>query len=139
VTKIGSLTISSPSEYVREGSQVSLTVLQAGEALFQSLKELFLDAEYGTVVHEVPGSRPIGEDLTPDNSYTVYCLFTHGTSGKPDDGYHLLRGYTYFDDESPEGHSYVMMLRLFYLGSTATLQDGYIVFDLEEEENDWDI
>lgn len=139
MTTLGTVTLSVPSEYTRNGYDVTITTLQGTEGLFTALRELFAKADYGTAVHALPGRRPLGEDKTPDNVLTVYCTFTDGTSGKPQNGWYLLRAFNYTDNESPEGHSYVMYISLFFLGTDAYYQACYALSDLETLDSDWSI
>jgi len=137
MTTIGPVTLTVPSEYRRSGWDVTVTVLQGTEALFTSLHELFGKCSYGTTIHGVPGAYPWGEDLAADEVNTQYCDFTDGTSGKPIDGWYLLRGFSYTEDETPEGHHYVMVLSLFLVGTNALYECGEMVIDLEDVVNDW--
>jgi len=139
LTTIGPVTLSVPSEYRRSGWDVTVTVLQASQALFTSLHELFGKCSTGTALHSIPGAYPQGEDMSADEVNTQYCDFTDGTTGKPVDGWYLLRGFSYMDDESPEGHEYTITLSLYLLGTNALYECGELVIDLEEETNDWNI
>ena len=140
MTTIGSVTISVPASYGRSGYDVQLRGSMSSSTLFNQLRELFAKAEYGTAIHKIPGSRPYGEDLTDELANTQHVDFTDGTTGKAQDGYYLLQpSYIYSDDESPEGHSYVFTINLFFLGTLAYYSHAYRVKILDELESDWDI
>ena len=138
MTLIGAITIDVPVLYGRGGYAVVMSGSFDDSLGFNELRELFAKAEYGSAIHAVPGARPFGEDLTDASLNTQYVSFTHGVSGKPQNGYYLLRpGHSFSDDESPEGHSYVWSIALFFLGTTAIYQDGYKLKSLESVTNDW--
>ena len=140
MTTIGTVTIDIPYLFNRRGYDVALAGYVDTSDEFNQMRELFAKAEYGTSVHAVPGERPYGEDLTADEVNTVYCTWTHGTSGKVQNGWYLLRpGYSFVEDDSPEGHSYVYRIRLFFLGMDSYYQAGYELVDLEALDSDWTI
>lgn len=140
MTTIGTVNIDIPYLYHRRGYDVTLSGYVDTEAEFTQMRELYAKAEYGTAIHQVPGERPYGEDLTVDAVNTVYCTWTHGTSGKVQDGWYLLRpSHSFVEDESPEGHSYVYTIRLVFLGTDSYYQACYECLDLEALESDWDI
>lgn len=139
MTTIGVINVTAPHRYDRSGYIVSFDALLT-QTEFEQMRELFAKAEYGTAVHQITGERPYGEDLTADAVNTVYCTFTHGTSGKVQDGWYLLRpSFTYVEGESAEGHAYVCAFQLFFLGTDAYYQSCYNIIELESEENDWEI
>lgn len=70
---------------------------------------------------------------------TQYCIWTHGTSGKPQDGFYLLRAFEFTEDESPEGHDYVFRATLFFMGTNSQYQDGARAKNMEDVTNDWRI
>lgn len=140
MTLIGAVTIDIPVLYRRSGYAVVMAGSLEDSAGFNELRELFAKTEFGTAIHQVPGARPFGEDMTEDSLNTQYVSFSHGISGKAQDGYYLLRpGYSFADDESPEGHDYVFSLSLFFLGTSAYYQDGYKMKELDELDSDWGI
>lgn len=145
MTQIGSVTLDIPVAYRRSGYTVSMMGSQNDSEGFNELRELFAKAEFGTAIHAVPGERPFGEDLTDDLSLTQYVIFTHGTSGKPQDGYYLLRpGHSFVEDRTPEGHSYVWSINLFFLGTDSFYQNGFVVKGMtdvatEKDDNGWGI
>ena len=140
MTTIGPVTIQGPAEYRRRGYNVTVVGLISAADIFNSLRELFAKAEAGSKVHDdIPGSRPIGEDLTAGSVNTHYCDWTQGTTGKPQDGWYLLRSFEFSDDETPEGHDYVFRAVLFFMGTDAYYQPAFRVNNSEDVENDWDI
>jgi hypothetical protein len=140
MTQIGSITINIPASYKRTGYQVTLFGLFYTSGSFNQLREMFAKAEYGAAVHQIPGARPWGEDLTDDLANTQYCTFTHGTSGKVQDGYYLLMpGHSFVEDQSAEGHSYTFSVNLFFLGTIDYYSHAYRVKDIDEVVNDWGI
>ena len=139
MTSIGTVTLTTPYLFNRRGYDVTLSACVDIDE-FTQMRELFAKAEYGTAVHQIPGSRPFGEDLSADAVNTVYCTWTHGTSKKVLNGWYLLRpSFTYVEDESPEGHHYVYTIQLFFLGTDSYYQATYNVIDLTTLESDWDI
>jgi len=140
MTQIGSITIDTPVGYRRKGYDVQMRGSQADSDGLVRLREMFAKAEFGTVIHRVPGDRPYGEDLDDDLVNTQYCQFTHGFGDKPQDGYYLLRpGFSYVDDETPEGHHYVWGLNMFFLGTVSFYSHAYRGKNIDKEENDWGI
>jgi hypothetical protein len=140
MTTIGTITIDTPATYARAGYEVTVTGCFDDAPRFNQLREAFAKADYGTAVHAVPGGRPYGEDMTKDEVLTVYCTWTHGTEGKIQDGWYLLRPpHSFIEDETPEGHSYVFSIRLFFLGTDAYYQACYDCLDMEALDSDWDI
>ena len=138
MTTIVPVTIQGPSEYRRRGYNLNLIALLSGSVTFNELRELFAKSGSGSKIHDdIPGSRPLGEDLTSENLNTQYCIFTQGTTGKVQDGFYLIRSYSFTDDETPEGHDYVFGMNLFFLGTSAYYQDGYRMKGLDEVTNDW--
>ena len=139
MTTIGTVTVTTPYVFNRRGYAVTLASCVT-EDEFVQMRELFAKAEYGTAIHAVPGTRPFGEDLTADSVNTVYITWTVGTSSKPQNGYYLLRpGFSYVDDETPEGHNYIYTIRLFFLGTLAFYTACYACLDLEVVDSDWGI
>jgi len=139
MTTIGTITVNTPYRYSRNGYNVILNSI-VDEARFTQMRELFAKAEYGTAVHQIPGERPYGEDLSADSVNTVYCTWTQGTSGKVPNGWYLLRSsFSYIEDESPEGNSYVYTIGLFFIGTDAYYQAAYGVIDLDVLDSDWGI
>jgi hypothetical protein len=139
MTTIGTVTITTPYAYSRRGYAIALSSC-VDEEEFNQMRELFAKAEYGTAVHQIPGERPYGEDLTADEVNTVYVTWTHGTSGKVQNGYHLLRpSFSFTESGTPEGLNYVYNIRLFFLGTTSYYQACYAVIDLDTLDSDWEI
>ena len=139
MTQIGSLTLDTPVSYRYSDYQVQMRGSQVDADDFTQLREMFAKAKYGSTVHPVPG-RPLGEDLTDGLLNTKFIQFTHGTTGKPLDGYYLLlSGYGYSDDETPEGHSYVFTMNIFYLGSRSQYSEGFRCKNIEERASEWNI
>lgn len=140
MTKVGDVTIDTPVTYNRRGYNAILEGSFDDSLGFNELREMWAKADFGSAIHEVPGERPYGEDLTEDSQNTQYIIFTHGTSGKPQNGYYLLRAsHNFVEDRSPEGHSYVFAVALFFLGTTAIYQDGYLLTEQEDVTNNWGI
>ena len=140
MTVFGSLTIDVPVAYRRRGYNVQMQGSQNDSLGFNQLREMFAKAEFGTAIHAIPGERPFGEDLTDDLRLTQFCVFTHGTSGKVPDGYYLLRpGHSFVEDQTPEGHSYVWAIVLFFLGTLSYYSHAYRVKGIDELDNDWGI
>ena len=131
------MTVDTPAIMRRDGYNVSLTVTSDTSAQFNQIRELWAKTDYGTAVHPVPGERPYGEDMTTEQRNTQYVDFTSGTTGKPQDGWYLLRpSHRFYEDESPEGHSYYAVVNLFFLGTDQYYQQGYVVGDMLDAEDD---
>ncbi len=140
MTQIGTITVTVPMLYRRRGYDCNFTGYMEDEDLFNQMRELFAKTDTGTAIQPVPGERPYGEDLTLDSRNTQLCVFTSGTSGKPQDGYYLLRpSFMYVEDETPRGYTYVFDINLFYLGSDAFYSAAYSVVDLDVLDSDWGI
>lgn len=138
MTTIGSITLDVPVNYTRRDYDIEVfgTVYTLNQ--LNEIKELFAKALAGSAIHDnIPGERPLGEDLTEDNGNTVYVLWTHGD--KPFNGWYLLRGTQTFQDDSPVGFAYNFTLSLFYLGSKSYYQAGFTMKGLELATNDWGI
>jgi len=139
MTSIGTVTITTPYAYNRRGYSITLSSC-VDEDQFNQMRELFAKAEYGTAVHQIPGERPYGEDLTADQVNTVYVTWTHGTTGKVQSGYHLLvPSFSFVETGTPEGLNYVYTIGLFFLGTLSYYQACYAVIDLDVLDSDWGI
>lgn len=137
MTTIGEITLQAPSVYQYDNYSVRVVSKVSSWNIFEQLRELFAKVRAGTVVTDVPGSKPCGFDHTEDSVNTVYVEWTHGN--KPKDGYYLLQGFNYSEDETAQGLSMIVYMDLFYLGSTTYYQEMLEVFDLETLENDWEL
>ncbi len=138
MTTIGPITLDVPVNYTRRDYDIEVFGTVATLNQLNEIKELFAKALAGSAIHsDIPGERPLGEDLTEDNQNTRYILWTHGD--KPLDGWYLLRGAQTFQDDSPVGFAYNFTLSLFFLGSTAYYQAGFAMKDLEVAASDWGI
>ena len=140
MTQIGTVIVDTPMVYRRTGYAVRMEAYVGTEELFTQMRELFAKTEYGTAIHDVPGERPYGEDLTTDGRNTQYVTFTTGTSGKVYNGWYLLRpSFAYVEDDTPRGYHYVYDINLFFLGTDSYYQSAYNCIDLEVEDSDWEI
>ena len=140
MTLIGAITIDVPVLYSRSGYNTSMAGSFNDSVGFNELREMYAKAIYGTAIHPIAGGRPFGEDLTETAQNTQYVQITEGLSGKSQNGYYLLRGgYTFAEDESPEGHSYVWKISLFFLGTSAYYQDAYALKSLAAVSSEWGI
>jgi len=140
VTRIGTLTIDIPSEYRWRQYEVTLIGFVDRDEDLHALRELFSRSREGTAIHDASEGRPIGEDMDVDARNTQYVLFTHGD--RPVSGWYLLRGFSYFGDETPEGAdvaNYLFTATLFFLGTDAFYQASYNVMNMESLDSDWDI
>jgi len=140
MTQIGVAVIDIPAEY-RYG-QYAVTMLGAvdRDEDLHSLRELFALCRTGTAIHEIPGRRPVGEDMDEDLRNTQYVQFTHGD--RPITGWYLLRGFNFYQDETPIGAdcaTYIFTADLFFLGTKAYYQACFGVVDCEAEDSDWGI
>lgn len=141
MTQIGDLTIDVPVSYRRSGYSARMMGSMDDSDGFNQLRELFAKTDLGSAIHRIPGDRPLGEDLTDELRNTKHCIFTHGTTGKVQDGYYLLRpAHSFIEDETPIGHSYVWSIVLFFIGTYSFYQDGYRMKELAVATvNDWAI
>lgn len=143
MTQIGVLTIDVPTEYRWGQYNVTLIGSVDRDEDLHSLRELFAKSRVGTAVHDIPGTRPFGEDMDDDQRNTQYVQFTHGD--RPVTGWYLLRGFSMFQDESPRGadcDAYLFNVTLFFVGKTSFYVAGFAVKDMEDVEdevleNDW--
>ena len=137
MTTIGPITLDVPVRYTRRGYEIEVFGTVNTLAQLTQLKELFAKAEAGSAIHDdIPGERPIGEDLTEDHQNTQYCAWTHGE--KPQDGFYLLRGIQTFEDDTPVGFAYSFSMSLFWMGTDSYYQDGARAKNMEHLENDWE-
>lgn len=140
MTQIGVAVIDIPAEY--RYSQYGV-VMRGGvnrDEDLHSLRELFAKSRVGTAVHDIPGSRPHGEDMDEELRNTQYVQFSHGD--RPVTAWYLLRGFSFFQDETPMGAdcaTYVFNAELFLLGTTAYYSAGFAMKDLDEATSDWGI
>ena len=145
MTQIGVLVIDVPTEYRWGQYEVTLVGSVDRDEDLHSLRELFAKSRVGTAVHDVTGTRPFGEDMDEDQRNTQYVQFTHGD--RPITGWYLLRGFRMFQNETPVGADeaqYAFTVDLFFLGTDAFYQAGFIVKDMEDvedeiDDNDWGI
>jgi len=137
MTQIGTLTVNWPSTYRFRDYGVDLIGGVDRDEDLHSLRELFAKCRAGTAVHDIPGDRPRGEDMDDDLRNTQYVQFTHGD--RPITAWYLLRGYDFFQDETPVGAdeaAYIFTAVLFMIGTDAFYQAGYVVKDMEDVEDE---
>jgi len=140
MTQIGVAVVDIPAEY-RYGqySVVMRGAVDRDEDL-HSMRELFALCRTGTAIHDIPGRRPIGEDMDEALRNTQYVQFTHGD--RPITAWYLLRGFSMFQDETPMGAdcaTYAFAADLFFLGTTSYYVAGYACKDLDAAASDWGI
>jgi len=137
LTVIDALTIDVPVSYTFQDYNVQLIGSMDTLTRLTELREKFSKAPYGTAVHQVPGRRPKGEDMTSDNRLTAFCQFTHGD--RPLDGWYLLRTFNMVENETPLGVAYNWSINLFWLGSNSYYNACYLVTDVDVLASDWSI
>ena len=137
MTQIDALIIDVPVSYTFQDYNIQLVGTMDSLLSLTELREKFAESPTGTAIHAVPGRRPKGEDMTPDNRLTAYCQFTHGD--RPLDGYYLLRGFNMYENETPLGVAYNWAVNIYYLGSLAYYTACYLCVDLEPLDSDWAI
>ena len=137
MTVIDALTIDVPVSYTFQDYSVKMVGSMDTLVRLTELREKFGDSPAGTAVHQVPGRRPKGEDMTSDNRLTAFCQFTHGD--RPLDGYYLLRGFSMYENETPLGVAFNWSIDLFWLGGLAYYTACYLVTELAVEASDWGI
>jgi len=98
---------------------------------------LFWGCDYESEQRHIQGTRFYGVDYTLDQRYIKYVQFAsaHG----PKVGWYLLRRFAPSADESARGMSYPYSINLFFLGTNATLKDGFKLMGLGVERNSWGI
>jgi len=140
LTQIGVAVLDIPARYSYGQYTVELSGGVDRDDDLHSMRELFALSMTGTAVHEIPGRRPVGEDMDEDLRNTQYVQFTHGD--RPITGWYLLRGFDMFQDETPMGAdkaTYVFFAELFFLGTKAYYTAGFAMKDLDEATSDWGI
>jgi len=83
--------------------------------------------------------------MDEDKRNTQYIIFIHGD--RPVTGWYLLRGFSMFQDETPQGadcDAYLFNVTVFFLGKADFYVAGFVVKDMEDvedeiEDNDWGI
>lgn len=98
------------------------------------LQEMFRKAEGGTTIHTLIGGNQIGFDTTEGAVLTQYCEFD---ADHIKNGYYLLRSLN-CNFEQYDSY-YPFSITLFFLGTTSYMQSGFMVYGLEEVDNDWNI
>lgn len=133
--KIGSLTVARiagiPSVTVGENVVSIEGYFTTREALLQ-LQEMFRKSVGGTTVYPLIGGIQVGYDCTEGAVLTQWCEFDFD---KLQDGYYLLRSLN-VDFEQFAAY-YPFSVKLFFLGTKAYWQDGYMIYGLDELTNDW--
>ena len=137
MTVIDALTIDVPVSYTFTDYAVQLVGTMDDLTSLTELREKFGESPAGTAIHQIPGRRPKGEDMTPDNRLTAYCQFTHGD--RPLDGWYLLRGFNMYENETPLGVAYNWAINLFYLGSDSYYTACYLCTAMGTISSDWGI
>jgi len=140
MTQIGVAVIDIPAEYRFNQYNVTMRGGVDRDEDLHSLRELFAKSRVGTAVHDIPGSRPHGEDMDVDNRNTQYVQFSHGD--RPVTAWYLLRGFSFFQDETPMGAdcaTYVFNAELFLIGTTSYYVAGFACLELDEADSDWGI
>lgn len=102
-------------------------------AKLAQLQEMFRKAEGGTTVHTMIGGIQIGFDCTEGSVLTQYCEFSQEHL---QDGFYLLRKLNINFIAYPS--YYPFAVELFFLGTKAFWQDGYMIYGLDELDNDWE-
>ena len=149
MTTIGVVTIDVPAEFTRDGYSVNLKGSSGPlvdctdttpQVRFNQLRELFAKARVGAAIHDIPGARPVGEDLTDDLHNTYYIDWTHGMTGKVQDGYYLLMpDFSFIDGGGVDGYWYVWSINLFFLGTRSIYCEGFRCKRIDEMVTEWDI
>lgn len=134
--KIGSKTITNlagipPAS--QSDNSLSFEGYYATRLLLDELRELFRKAPNGSAINTFLGGTQFAYDKTEDSVLTQYCTFN---SGYLIDGWYVLQRFSY----NPEQYDayFPFNVSLFFLGTTANVQLGLTVYDLEEEDSDWE-
>ena len=138
MTQIGVAVVDIPAEYRYSQYGVVMRGAVDRDEDLHSMRELFAKSRVGTAVHNVPGTRPFGEDMDEDQRNTQYVQFTHGD--RPITGWYLLRSFSLFQDETPMGAdcaTYAFSVDLFFLGTVSYYVAGFACKDLDEADSDW--
>ena len=139
MTQIGALTLDTPMSYTYRSYVVECSGVQTEHIDLTALRELFALARVGTAVHDIPGRRPVGEDMDDALRNTQYIIFTDGV--KPITAWYLLRGFGMFEDLTPMGLDGMnFVLSLFFIGTVAEYQAGFVLKGFAEDpqdDNDW--
>jgi len=141
VTQLGDITLDIPINYNYGQYSVSMSGFFNDVEDLHCLRELFALTRVGTAIHEIPGRRPVGEDLDEELRNTQWVQFTDGDLplDRPISGWYLLRGISFYQSTTPRGVIYNFSITLFFLGTDAMYQPGFIVKGQEDVENDWGI
>ncbi|HUW44780.1 MAG TPA: hypothetical protein VMW50_03200 [Dehalococcoidia bacterium] len=140
MTQIGVAVVDIPEEYRYSQYGVVLGGAVDRDEDLHSMRELFALCRTGTAIHNIPGRRPIGEDMDEELRNTQYVQFSHGD--RPITGWYLLRSFSLFQDETPMGAdraTYAFTVDLFFLGTVAYYVAGFALKDLEAAVSDWGI
>ena len=143
MTQIGVAIVDVPVDYRYTQYVVTMLGSVDRDEDLHAMRELFALARTGTAVHEMPGRRPIGEDMDEDLRNTQYVQFTHGD--RPITAWYLLRAFRMFQDETAVGsdvQQYAFTADMFFLGTNAYYTAGFAVKDMEDvedeiDDNDW--
>jgi len=130
---IGPITLRRVMRASRNRKSITVYGDMAAQIGVDAFEELFALSPEGSAIHNIPGGRQIGEDLTDDLRNTWFCLFD--SSAIPD-GFYLLRTFTRAEDGPV---FFEFNIALFLIGTAALFQDGYDLEDIGELDNDWDI
>ena len=140
MTQIGVAVIDIPAEYRYSQYVVTMRGGVDRHEDLHALRELFAKSREGTAIHDSSEGRPLGEDMDVDLRNTQYVQFSHGD--RPITAWYLLRGFSYFGDETPLGAdraTYLFAVELFLIGTTGFYVAGFGCIDLDEEASDWGI
>lgn len=140
MTQIGVAVLDIPASYSYGQYTVELLGGVDRDEDLHSMRELFALCRTGTAIHEIPGRRPMGEDMDEELRNTQYVQFSHGD--RPITGWYLLRGFDFYQDETPMGADqaiYVFTADLFFLGTRSYYVAGFACKVLEVAASDWEI
>lgn len=140
MTQIGVAVIDIPAEYRYRQYVVTMRGGVDRYEDLHALRELFSKSREGTAIHYSCEGHPLGEDMDVELRNTQYVQFSHGD--RPVTAWYLLRGFSYFGDETPMGAdraTYVFTVELFFLGTIGYYAAGFAMKDLDEATSDWGI
>jgi hypothetical protein len=106
-----------------------LTALERNE-----LRELCRDATNATV-HQHLAGEVSAEDSSQGKMLIQYCLFDEDQYL---DGFYIITGWSYAPQTGWPNY-YPWSLDLVFLGTRALLLEGYVVGEVRDVENEWDI
>ena len=135
--QIGPIAPRGVDSYSQDGAIYVFNGILTDKKQHDELKELCWGAEWETEERHIQGTAFYCVDYSLDQHYVQFFQFP--ASNNPKSGWYIIRRLATSADETARGFSFSFSLETFFLGTNATLKDGFKLMGLGVERNSWGI